>query len=71
MSEENKNGGIKSFFKKVKDSLEKFDKKMTEAMDNDTSCPPLYPEEKEPQTPSLDPEKELNEEDCEQSKANK
>ncbi len=66
MSEENKNGGIKGFFKKVKDSLEKFDKKMTETMDNDHSIAPPCPEENKEE-----PTVELKEEDCEEIKEDK
>ncbi len=62
MSEENKSGGFKGFFKKVKDSLEKFDKKMTEAMDNDQNFPPLFPDEPEKAQPTVELKEEIFEE---------
>ncbi len=38
--------GIKGFFKKVKNALEKFDKKMEQVMDNDGLIPPPLGESK-------------------------
>ncbi len=56
-------GGIKGFFKRVRDSLEKFDKKVTETMDNDPNFPPLFPDE-----PQDEPTVELKEEIFEDKK---